>query len=215
MIIEKKVSKLLKSNMYIVHEEGHCLLIDPHEATLDIPNVDYILLTHEHYDHISGVNYWKEKTGALVMASQKCADNCKDSRKNLSRFFDVFCELQTWIDEYEVVECTDYTCEVDCTFEKKTSLKWYGHDIVLIECPGHSKGSILIAIDNQHFFSGDSILYNTITECGLPGGSKKDWTEKGLPVVENVPENAMIYPGHFEIFGYDKRSEGLQRRINV
>ena len=84
--------------MYVLEENNHLILIDPCIIDIRLENktVDYIFLTHEHYDHISGVNYWKEKCEAEVVCSNICAEKIESSRKNLSRYFDAFCELQTW-----------------------------------------------------------------------------------------------------------------------
>ena len=60
--IKRYVSGLLSSNMYVISEAGHAIVIDPFEDTTPSEGltVDCILLTHEHYDHISGVNIWKK-----------------------------------------------------------------------------------------------------------------------------------------------------------
>lgn len=200
MIIEKIVSKLLKSNMYLISENNRYILIDPCVAERDICNVDYILLTHEHYDHISGVNYWKEKTGAIVVASERCAENCCDSRKNLSRYFKAFCELQTWIPDYDVVENCEYICQVDDTYNRSKMIYWQGHTIELYICPGHSEGGAIIAIDGKHIFSGDSILQGTEIECGLPGGDIIAWENEGKVIVDRISRGSIIHPGHFDDF---------------
>ena len=108
MEIETIVSDLLKSNMYVIKENGRCILIDPCITDCKIENADYILLTHEHYDHISGVNYWREKTGAIAIVSKICAEKCADPRKNMSRYYETFCELQTWIPNYKSPSVKDY-----------------------------------------------------------------------------------------------------------
>ena len=59
-------------NMYILEENNHYVLIDP--CIIELPfvnasNIDYIFLTHEHYDHVSGVNYWRDQSGASVVCS--------------------------------------------------------------------------------------------------------------------------------------------------
>lgn len=86
------ISNLISSNMYVLEENNHLILIDPCIIDIRLENktVDYIFLTHEHYDHISGVNYWKEKCEAEVVCSNICAENIESSRKNLSRYFDAF-----------------------------------------------------------------------------------------------------------------------------
>ena len=53
--------RLTQSNCYLMEDNGSVLIIDPndHERILKIIrehqwNIDYILLTHEHCDHIQG-----------------------------------------------------------------------------------------------------------------------------------------------------------------
>ena len=60
--IKRYVSGLLSSNMYVIIEGDHAIVIDPFADTTPSEGsiIDYILLTHEHYDHISGVNVWKK-----------------------------------------------------------------------------------------------------------------------------------------------------------
>ena len=56
MEIEVIESPYLKSNMYVLSEDNHSIMIDPCENYQMKPGIrlDNILLTHEHYDHISG-----------------------------------------------------------------------------------------------------------------------------------------------------------------
>ncbi|MCQ2497588.1 MAG: MBL fold metallo-hydrolase [Lachnospiraceae bacterium] len=205
MIIERVVSDLLDSNMYLICENQRTIIVDPCIIDKKIFNVDYILLTHEHYDHISGVNYWKSKTGAKVIASEICAEKCIDSRKNLSRYFDSFCDIQTWLEGYVAPQVSDYECEVDLTFNKNCKIEWEGHSICIKECPGHSLGSCLIFLDDKFVFSGDSIFENMKTESGFPGGSRKAWREVGYPLVESLRDDYIVYPGHFKEFIFKDR----------
>lgn len=211
MEIKTIESQLLKSNMYVICENDRHIIIDPCICNIDIDNVDYILLTHEHYDHISGVNYWVERTGARVIASSKCADACMDSRKNLSRYFKAFCELQTWIPVHNEVKNVDYTCNVDETYEKFYCMEWECHNIKFFESPGHSKGSSIIQIDDKIVFSGDSILEDIETECGLPGGNKTDWECISIPIIEQLSDDSIIYPGHYHAFEIKKYKQTVRR----
>lgn len=203
MRIKKTDSGLLHSCMYIVEEQGHALVIDPCEDTSEAEKliVDYLLVTHEHYDHISGVNKWKERSGAPLVCSEACAKNIRDPRKNLSRYFDVFCQMQTWMStEGMDIVPVEYSCEADITFQDTFLLEWQGHRISLLEIPGHSSGSIGIDIDGTDFFSGDSLLRDSDTELRFPGGSPKKWEETGRKRIEAIPDQERIWPGHFESF---------------
>ena len=85
MEIRRYESGLLSSNMYVVVEGHRAIVIDPFDDVSPATGltIDYILLTHEHYDHISGVNTWKKATGALVLCSKACAENIQNQRRAL------------------------------------------------------------------------------------------------------------------------------------
>ena len=67
------------ANMYILEHGDRAIIIDPsiEECGLTNCSIDFIILTHEHYDHISAVNYWKDKTNAKVIASANCQKRLK------------------------------------------------------------------------------------------------------------------------------------------
>ncbi len=213
MTIDAYDSGLLHSNMYVIRDNGHAVVIDPCSDTEPGRNVtvDWILLTHEHYDHISGVNAWKTGTGARVLCSKSCADRLGDPNKTLTRLFPIFCEMQTWF-ELDSVPQTDlaYTCEADRTFEQETVFQWQGHEIRLTETPGHSPGSILILLDNRYLFSGDTIFEDRPVALRFPGGSARQWEEWGKPAVSRLPDGLQVYPGHFRPFILHGQQKGKE-----
>ena len=79
-----------------------------------------VILTHEHYDHISGVNWLKENfENVCVLCSQLCADALDNPCRNLSEFWEVLFIGK----EEEIRECVKnmniqpYYCKADETFE--------------------------------------------------------------------------------------------------
>ncbi len=212
MEIKRCESDLLRSNMYVITENGHAIVIDP---CRDIgPGeglaVDLLLLTHEHYDHISGVNVWKERYHAPLLCSEACGKNIQSSRKSLSRFFDVFCEMQTWIqlDEPPAAE-QEYTCMAEYTFRDRMTFLWQGHTLELMELPGHSGGSGGILVDGKDFFSGDSLMECQEVELRFPGGSAKQWEAVAEPRIKALPSGIKVWPGHFEGFIWENiRKDG-------
>ena len=203
MEIRRYESGLLSSNMYVIVEGNHAIVIDPFDdvSPSDGLTIDYILLTHEHYDHISGVNIWKETTGTPVLCSKPCAENIQNPKKNLANHFQEFCELQTWLELEEIPPSDpEYSCSADEIFEKEMMLNWQGHTFKLFEIPGHSLGSIGIMVDNTEFFSGDSLMENSEVELRMPGGSRKKWKEIGSKKIDEIPDGIRVWPGHFKNF---------------
>ena len=209
MEIRRFVSDLLYSNTYLLVEGNAAIVIDPARDTSPAEGlrIDRILLTHEHYDHISGVNAWKTATGAPVFCSEACAEGMADPRKNLARIFPAFCELQTWVKLASPPDADlKYTAAADGTFADTAAFEWKGHSFSLFSLPGHSPGGAGILVDGDSFFSGDSLMENGPVELRLPGGSRGDWERVSLPRLSALPEGITVYPGHFEPFVYYSKS---------
>ena len=192
-------------NMYVLKEGNHGILIDP--CIMDAGElfdgyvVDYILLTHEHYDHISGVNYWKNLTGAKVICSTACSLGMAEPKINLSSTFQQFCAIQSVRDiDLAMIENVDYVCQADAVYDECFSMEWEGNTIEFFVLPGHSKGSAGILVNNEVLFSGDSLLKDyPVTGCFI-GSSGDDWQNISLPKLRKLPSNLWVYPGHFEGF---------------
>lgn len=84
----------LQNNCYLVTDEasGHSALVDCTEYSdkmkdfIGDAKLDYILLTHGHFDHIGGVAAVKAATGAKVVISAEDAPMLTSSRKSLAAF---------------------------------------------------------------------------------------------------------------------------------
>lgn len=208
MQIQRIESDLLFSNMYLLCEAGHALVIDPCRTLAPFRSsmvYDYILLTHEHFDHISGVNLWKEKTGAPVMCSEACAAAITDARKNVSRYFGEFCRLQTFARARGDEQSEDYTCRADVTFAEDTAFRWQGHHVQIVSCPGHSDGSVLILIDGNILFSGDTILAEFPAANRMQGKARAVRKIQSHPLISGAEHAVTVYPGHFGSFVIKER----------
>lgn len=198
----------IDSRMYVLLENEKALIIDPcvsdDALRLLLENKIteiLVLLSHEHYDHISGVNWLRENFPTVhVMCSSKCAAALPSPSNNLSNFWEILFvgkdkETQEYVRNMNI---QPYSCEADSTFTGEKEMSWEGHSLFLKEAPGHSKGSICILLDGNILFSGDSLVtgYPTITR--LPGGSKKDYREITLPYFQSLNPGIMVYPGHGE-----------------
>lgn len=217
MIINRVVSNLISSNMYIVIEGTGAIVIDPCRNT-EMPDgivPEFIFLTHEHYDHISGVNAWKEKYNTKVICSEKCNSRIQSKKKNMSHYFEAFCEIQIEFDNTLPLDFDpEYECKADEEISEDVEFMWRDHLIRFILLPGHSLGSSGILIDNC-LFSGDSIFEGQDTVLNFPGGSAKEWKDTSLPKIMALPPDIIVYPGHFDSFRLDKWSPYKEGRNGV
>ena len=207
MKIERLVSPYLSSNMYLVEEGVSAILIDPFiEQTvyrqLKKRNivVSWIYTTHEHFDHISGVNWWRERTGGRVLCSRECAERMADPRHNLSHYFDAFAQVQSWAPSVNAPPVEDYVCHADETFENERGDIWEGHKLYLRRTEGHSTGSSCMLLDDDYLFAGDSLLQNYPVVTRTMGGNRYAWEQYSKPWFTGLSKQLRVLPGHFESF---------------
>ncbi len=158
MKITTFVLGLLRNNTYIVEnqEEKTCFIVDPSTESnkltdyIDGNNIQLegILLTHGHFDHIGGVARLKERYGAKVFMHKMdidFIDNPLDFGRKFPRFY--------------VDEIVDDGDEITLCNEK----------IKVVHTPGHSLGGVCYVCDGV-IFCGDTIFKDGYGRCDLRGG---------------------------------------------
>lgn len=195
------------SNMYVISENDHALVIDPSRDNdvLELVKqeahiVDKILLTHEHCDHVSGAQRMRSEFGSPVFCSETCAKNLMDSRLNYSRYFNALAKVQSRIYSGTCVDMEAFVLQADETFTGEAGFTWQGHYVIISELPGHSQGSIGILLDNTYLFIGDTLIWNEKTITRFIGGSKKQLEQVTMPWLYQLDPAIYVYPGHFESF---------------
>ena len=221
-IKKKKVKKyhsgFLDTNTFIMEEDGHLLVIDlaDHAAVLercrDATSVT-VLLSHEHFDHISGLNQIRDVCASsfVVIASETCSERMQDTKANLSAYADVLAELGgKQIPEH----WSPFVCKAtDITFDNHYAFRWVGHEVELFSVPGHSAGSSCIVLDDM-LFVGDTVLENNLM-VKFPGSSKKLYRSVTVPLLEKLLLGGRIksvYPGHGEVMA-PKKALGLIKGV--
>lgn len=198
MTVERFVNELMTSNCYIVADEAskHCICIDPasEKSLREIAFVekngltlDYIILTHEHTDHTWGVNSLLEK---YPSAKVICSSSCRDALpKEAKAYFQLYYDDPNY--SYNVAR-VDSTTEV-----LEWQMEWNSHKVVFIPTPGHSPGSVCIAIENI-LFGGDTLMPFKPFIKKRNGGSLEQLLESIDNIEKIYAPSTMVYPGHGE-----------------
>ncbi len=209
---------VMKSNMYIITGNNKALIIDPHinpaaEKMLDEEEINdiSIILTHEHLDHISGVNRLREwasekDAACTVYCNNYTKKNVGDPRGNLAEFFYALMigKTEDEVSEAKRIFKSDYVCEADIGFEDFMDFSWNDLEIILRETPGHSPGCICIEIrdDKEELLAlatGDSLVQGNKVITKLPNGNKNDYRNITRPYLESFSRDALVLPGHGEV----------------
>lgn len=202
--IHQYVFRPINSNMYMLIEGDEALIIDPNRSqpamrTLNTAGVRkiLILLTHENYDHTSGVNWLRDNYDCYLICQKNCAVSIADRRNNrpmLTIMAMVAADRE--IARKTLREIEPYVCYADETFEQEMSLNWRGHNLRLVATPGHTPGSCCIELEKQIVFTGDSWLEGRDVLTRLPGGNRTDFENRTVPYLRGLNPDYWIMPGH-------------------
>lgn len=191
--------------MYVIKEEKNALIVDPFiseeaEGYLCASKIQsaMVLLTHEHYDHISGVNDLRQKFYTKVISSEECKENIENPKKNTTAGFPIlFLADKAQYKKTKEELKLPYFCHVDETFEEMCKIKWENHDIECIHVGGHSPGSSIYLIDGKYMFAGDNMLANGM-ELKSFKSSLSQYENRFIPAFMQIDRNCIVFPGHGE-----------------
>ena len=206
MNIERIINEPVPSNCYVLYnkvEGGNCVVVDPGSrdnakllSFLNEKNLSpiYIVLTHEHFDHIWGVNEIVGRYKIPIVCSELCSLRIKDSFDNCSVMYD---------DSMAVVINGSMT-----SVESLGGEMQFGTELFrFFPTPGHSDASVSFMVAGC-LFTGDALIKDLKTIIKLPTGSKTKQQETIATLGKLQGRGLMVYPGHGEPFamdGYDLR----------
>jgi len=184
----------LQTNCYLLTVQGEGdgkrkgIIIDPGMnpkrllERIEQIEIEAILLTHAHFDHMGGVDEVRKEANCPVYVHDMEADWLTDSRKNGSmRWQDVTPPLATDPAEYALDEGME--------------LKLIGHTFKVLHTPGHSPGSVSFLCD-EHIFSGDVLFRASVGRTDLPGGREADLFHSIQNKLYKLADDTIVYPGH-------------------
>ena len=200
------------SNMFFIPTGDTGVVFDPNISEELLPlfkrfgttNVQ-IVLTHEHYDHTTGVEWLQNQIEAKVFCQEDCSKYISSGKGNSPRLVAMALKTKDLVDGGH--RCDDfmatykpYTLKADESFGAKGKV---AIDNVSFDCystPGHSPGSACYILDNKYVFTGDSLIQNTPTILRFRTSNKDSYERVTLPFLKSLDKNMLVFPGHGEPF---------------
>jgi hydroxyacylglutathione hydrolase len=184
----------LQENAYIVRadrDQKRAVIVDPGEeaerllqAAVDLEvELEAILVTHCHFDHIGAVAAIARQTGAPVY--------CPELERPL------LADIMSWVPAgFGQFESHD----PEQLLNGGEHLSLAGMEFDVLFTPGHSPGHLTYALaDGQALLSGDVLFQGSVGRVDLPGG---DWStlERSIgDLIASYTPDTKVYPGHMGI----------------
>ncbi|MFD2615638.1 MBL fold metallo-hydrolase [Paenibacillus gansuensis] len=162
--------------------------------------IEAIVLTHAHLDHIGGVDEIRKWKNCPVYLHDAEADWLTDPKLNGSaRWPDLGGPI--------VTEPAEYALDDGMT------LKLLGEKFRVFHTPGHSPGSCSLLYDNKHLFGGDVLFKMSIGRTDLTGGSERELYNSIRSKLYTLQDDVIVYPGHGPrtTIGYEKQNNPYVR----
>lgn len=188
MKITKIIGGPLPTNCYLLTDEetGATAVIDPgfeseelSEAVQNNGNVQAILLTHGHFDHISGVQKIQKLTGAKIYLYSDEILFVKDDTLNLASAF-----FGSEVPPFRV----------DVPLNDNDTIQLGNLSIRVLHTPGHTVGGCCFIVEDV-IFSGDTLMKLSCGRTDCPTGSYSQILDS-LRKLSGLKGDFHVYPGH-------------------
>jgi hydroxyacylglutathione hydrolase len=154
------------------------------ELGLRVRDINLVILTHEHYDHIGATAFFHQT--AIVAAHRLAANKLElqDEFVTFSKYHDAPSKpfwVDIWLEDDSIIDLGNYELQV-------------------IHTPGHTSGCICLYEPRAGFlFTGDTIFAGgTLSEIAV-GGNVSDYVNS-VRRLSNLKIKE-IYPGHGKVSG--------------
>lgn len=160
--------------------------------------IRYILLTHAHIDHITGVGRAKKALGAPV-GLHKADLFLYQAVPQQGQMLGVRAAPQP---------------DVDFFFDDAGPWRFGSYGAWVHHTPGHCPGGVCLAVGRdtesaRTLFVGDTLFAGSIGRVDLPGGDLSTLLNSIRTVLFAFPDDTVVYPGHGE-----PTTVGVEKRTN-
>lgn len=205
MKVEQQMVGMMGVCCYILscEQTAKAAIVDPGGGEQQILNrvsaagleVEYIIATHGHPDHVCGNRAVKEATGAQIV--MHAADDDFFSQSQVKNYFSML-----------GMEASPPT---DLRVEEGDSITFGEVSLQVIHTPGHTPGGMCLYA-KPDLITGDTLFVGGIGRTDFPGGSHRDLIASIQDKLLPLPSDTVVWPGHG--YGGSRSTIEEERRSN-
>ena len=200
---------LARSNCYVGKCGKKCFVVDPGEEKMtkvidflekNELEMEAVLLTHGHWDHILGINSMMEYKKVPLFVSENGYEFLFNPELSLCIWQNLEFKVDENLDirklkENDVIGFDGIIVDKNEKYEKDKKNK--SESIFkIIETPGHSSGDICFYSEKEKIMiTGDTLFKGTYGRVDLPTSNPIEMG-KSLKKLMQYPEDTKVYPGH-------------------
>ena len=204
MILEVVRAEYFATNCWIFApgKNSECFIVDPGMAIPDLvgPISDVItrhnlkpiatVVTHGHLDHTFSVQPLDEKYGLDTYVHPK-------DREFLGNPFGILTPGGPTIPILKEMGVESFSePRVVKELHDGTTLEIAGFTLRALHAPGHTPGSTVFIVDDEHLISGDVLFQNSIGNTTQRLGSSVEMKNSIRKVILPLPDDLIVLPGH-------------------
>lgn len=134
----------------------------------NIKNIDYLILTHTHYDHAANAFKIKQKYNCKIIVHKNESEYLGHGTNPIITGSNIFTKF--FIDYFAPFFFklkTYHGAAYDISINDNYRIPNLSFDLLILHTPGHSLGSVSVIVDNEIAFVGDT-LFGMFKKSTLP-----------------------------------------------
>jgi glyoxylase-like metal-dependent hydrolase (beta-lactamase superfamily II) len=176
---ENKIEKAIKAN------------------NIRFEDIQYLILTHGHYDHIGSAAYFQEKFGTRIVIHEADVPLIDDNHAQTMQAGSMVGRLIIGASKMSAKKKLPKPLRIGITI-KETQENALGFGEMIHFLPGHTRGSIGISFPTGEFFAGDLFMNFISPHCAYLW-ENNEVMQDSLKTAIKLPIHT-IYPGHGKAF---------------